>query len=157
MRSQTKDTTSLGCAIAAAAAEGIDLFDFSPQNRRYSVKVHHDTYLPTTTVEDRRARNRKWKMAVERSYGWATSIKSTKMTSNLLASRFFSFIHFSFAKQTLLPFTLFHIINHFKYPLIYSFSSSDERYSMLSSVPITAFAISSFVLLAMSEMYSSLP
>lgn len=81
VRSQTNDTTSLGCAIAAARAEGIDLMDFSPQNRVYSVKVHHDTYLPTSTDEDRRARNKKWKMAVGRSYGWATTIKSQTMTS----------------------------------------------------------------------------
>lgn len=83
VRSQTKHTTSLGCAIAAARAEGIDLIDFSPQNRSYSVKVHHDTYLPTSTDEDRKGRNKKWKMAVERSYGWATSIKSNEMTSKL--------------------------------------------------------------------------
>lgn len=81
MRSQTKHTSSLGCAIAAALAEGIDLVDFSPQNRSYSVKVHHDTYLPTSTAEDRKTRIKKWKMAVERSYGWATSTKSTAMTS----------------------------------------------------------------------------
>lgn len=83
VRSQTKDTTSLGCAIAAGRAEGIDLIDFSPQNRGYSVKVHHDTYLPTSTDEDRKARNKKWKMAVERSYGWATTTITSKMTSNL--------------------------------------------------------------------------
>lgn len=81
VRSQSKDTTSLGCAIAAGRAEGIDLVDFKPQNRVYSVKVHHDTYLPTSTNEDRKARNKKWKMAVERSYGWVTSLKSSTMTS----------------------------------------------------------------------------
>lgn len=81
VRSQTKDTTSLGAAISAGRAEGIDLIDFSPQNRVYSVKVHHDTYLPTSTDEDRKARNKKWKMAVERSYGWATSPKKATMTS----------------------------------------------------------------------------
>lgn len=81
MRSQTNDTTSLGCAIAAGRAEGINLTDLSPQNRVYSVKVHRDTYLPTSTDEDRKARNKKWKMAVERSYGWATTVKSTTMSS----------------------------------------------------------------------------
>lgn len=82
VRSQTNDTTSLGCAIAAGCAEGIDLVDLSPQNRVYSAKVYRDTYLPTSTDEDRKARNKKWKMAVERSYGWATAIKSSTMTSN---------------------------------------------------------------------------
>lgn len=84
VRSQTNDTTSLGCAIAAGRAEGIDLVDLSPQNRVYSVKVHHDTYLPTSTDEDRKARVKKWKMAVERSYGWAiSSTTQTAMTSKL--------------------------------------------------------------------------
>jgi hypothetical protein len=87
VRSQTNDTTSVGCAIAAGRAEGIDLIDFSPQNRVYSVKVHHDTFLPSCTDEDRKARNKKWKKAVERSYGWATPIKSTAMTSKLKKSR----------------------------------------------------------------------
>ena len=81
VRSQTNDTTSLGAAIAAGRAEGIDLVDFSPQNRVYSVKVHHDTFLPTSTNEDRKARNKKWKMAVERSYGWVTTAKTNTMSS----------------------------------------------------------------------------
>lgn len=108
LRSQNDCTTSLGCAIAAAHAEGIDLVDLRPENRVYSVKVHHDTYLPTITVEERRARNKKWKMAVERSYGWAVPVKSATMTN--------------------------------------------ERYTMLASVPFTAFIASSFLLLAASEI-----
>lgn len=83
VRSQTNDTTSLGAAIAAGRAEGIDLVDLSPQNRVYSVKVHHDTFLPTSTNEDRRARNKKWKMAVERSYGWAMPTATNTMSSKL--------------------------------------------------------------------------
>lgn len=119
MRSQTKDTTSLGCAIAAANAEGIDLVDFSPQNRGYSVKVHHDTYLPTSTTEDRRARNKKWKMAVERSYGWATSEKSSAMTSNFLPYHLISSSLFKQAnsKMICLSVSFIHktksLINHF--------------------------------------------
>ncbi|CRK92968.1 CLUMA_CG006499, isoform A [Clunio marinus] len=95
IRSQTNDTTSFGCAIAAARAEGIDLIDFTPQNRVYNVKVHHDTYLPTLTDEDRKGRNKKWKMAVERSYGWATSIKSAEMTNE------------RYAMLASIPFTMF--------------------------------------------------
>lgn len=79
VRSLSEDTTSLGCAIAAA--KSVDLIDLRPENRVYSVKVHHDTYLPTTTTEDRRARNKKWKMAVERSYGWVETKKSAIMTN----------------------------------------------------------------------------
>lgn len=108
LRSQSDDTTSLGAAIAAAHAEGIDLVDLRPENRFYSVKVHHDTYLPTITLDERRARNKKWKMAVERSYSWAVPVKSTIMTN--------------------------------------------ERYSMLASIPFTAYVACSFVLLAASEI-----
>lgn len=108
LKSQSSDPTSLGCAIAAAYAEGIDLVDLRPENRVYSVKVHYDTYLPTTTIEDRRARNKKWKMAVERSYGWAVSVKSSTMTN--------------------------------------------ERYTLLASVPIATFVTTSFLLLAASEI-----
>jgi glycerol kinase len=100
VRSQTNDTTSLGCAIAAGRAEGIDLIDFSPQNRVYSVKVHHDTYLPTSTDEDRKARNKKWKMAVSRSYGWKTAVKSTSMTSKSHRS-LYKISHQPFASQML--------------------------------------------------------
>lgn len=105
----SEDTTSLGCAFAAAYAEGIDLVDLRPENRVYSVKVHHDTYLPTTTIEDRRARIKKWKMAIARSIGWKQPLKSSTM--------------------------------------------SNERYTMLSSLPITFFVTTSFLLLSVSEIF----
>ncbi|CAG4996247.1 unnamed protein product [Parnassius apollo] len=54
---------------------------------------HHatlaDTFLPTTTDDDRNVRYTKWKMAVQRSLGWATTKKSIAMTEErykLLAS-----------------------------------------------------------------------
>lgn len=86
VRSQTKDTTSLGCAIAAARADGINLIDLKPENRVYTVKIHHDTYLPSVTDENRHARINKWKMAVQRSYGWATKKKEIAMTSKFKKS-----------------------------------------------------------------------
>jgi glycerol kinase len=67
--------------MAAAYAKGIDLINLRPEDRSYSVKLYHDTYLPTTTVEDRRARNNKWRMAIARSYGWVTKTKSTQMSN----------------------------------------------------------------------------
>lgn len=109
LRSTSEDTTSLGCAIAAAYAEGIDLVDLRPENRVNSgLKIHHDTYLPTATIDDRRGRIKKWKMAVERSYGWASTTKSPSMTN--------------------------------------------ERYTQLASIPLTTFIISSFLMLAASEI-----
>lgn len=80
VRSKIHDTTSLGCAIAAGLAEGINLTDLSPQNHAYTVKIHHDTYLPTTTEGDRKPRHKKWKMALERSMGWAMIQHDTTMT-----------------------------------------------------------------------------
>jgi glycerol kinase len=77
----SRDVASLGCAFAAAYAEGIDLVDLRPENRNYSVKPHHDTYLPTTTIDDRRGRIKKWKMAIQRSYGWSTKTKSDTMSN----------------------------------------------------------------------------
>lgn len=109
LRSTSEDTTSLGCAIAAAYAEGIDLVDLRPENREFTVKVHHDTYLPTTTIYERRNRIKKWKMAVERSYGWASKTQNSSMTN--------------------------------------------ERYTLLASIPITTFIISSFLMLASSEIF----
>lgn len=86
MRSQTNDTTSLGCAIAAARADGINLIDLRPENRVNNVKISHDTYLPSVTDENRHARINKWKMAVQRSYGWATVKKTIPMTSKFKKS-----------------------------------------------------------------------
>ncbi|KAG7295233.1 hypothetical protein JYU34_022206 [Plutella xylostella] len=51
--------------------------------------THSHTFLPTTTDDDRDARYTKWKMAVQRSLGWATTKKSITMTEErykLLAS-----------------------------------------------------------------------
>lgn len=48
-----------------------------------------DTYLPTTTETERNLRYNKWKMAVQRSLGWAVTKKSEAMTDErfrLLAS-----------------------------------------------------------------------
>ena len=66
LRSTEKDTTARGAAIAAGLAEGINIL-VKPE----SLKVLHDTFLPTTTAEDRNMRYHKWKMAVERSLNWA--------------------------------------------------------------------------------------
>jgi glycerol kinase len=95
VRSQTNDTTSFGCALAAARADGINLIDFAPQNLATSVKVYHDTYLPSITDEDRKARNKKWKMAIQRSYGWASKATNSAMTSNFHTNSHSSSVLFS--------------------------------------------------------------
>ncbi|KDR15118.1 glycerol kinase isoform X2 [Zootermopsis nevadensis] len=68
---------ALGVAMAAGQAEGIGVWDLYKEPE---VPVVHDTFIPTTTHEERDARYSKWKMAVKRSLGWATTKKSLAMT-----------------------------------------------------------------------------
>ncbi|KAK9883116.1 hypothetical protein WA026_001316 [Henosepilachna vigintioctopunctata] len=75
-RSQTVDVVPLGAAIAASQAEGIEAWDLSQEGRQV---VPNDTFLPTSTENERDARYTKWKMAVQRSLGWAVN-KSKVMT-----------------------------------------------------------------------------
>ncbi|KAM0732862.1 Glycerol kinase 3 [Formica fusca] len=76
-RSTMPDMTALGVAMAAGHAEGIDVWNLDGEEVE---TVPTDTFLPTTTTEERDARYKKWKMAVERSLGWATVKKSDQMT-----------------------------------------------------------------------------
>lgn len=76
LRSTESDTTSRGAAVAAGIADGINIL-LQPEFN----KVLHDTFLPTTTIEERNARYSKWKMAVERSLGWCVTKKSDLMTN----------------------------------------------------------------------------
>ncbi|KAJ8936130.1 hypothetical protein NQ318_022212 [Aromia moschata] len=86
IRAQSQDITALGMAIAAGAAEGIDIWDINAEEREL---VPSDTFLPTSTEDERDARYTKWKMAVQRSLGWAFAKKTSIMTEErykLLAS-----------------------------------------------------------------------
>ncbi|OAD59069.1 Putative glycerol kinase 3, partial [Eufriesea mexicana] len=76
-RSTMPDITALGVAMAAGHAEGIDAWELEGEAVE---TVPTDTFLPTTTPEERDARYKKWKMAVERSLGWAAIKKSDQMT-----------------------------------------------------------------------------
>ncbi|XP_068974325.1 glycerol kinase 3-like isoform X2 [Bombus flavifrons] len=76
-RSTMPDITALGAAMAAGHAEGIDVWELEGEEIE---RVPSDTFLPTTTPEERDARYTKWKMAVERSLGWAAVKRSDQMT-----------------------------------------------------------------------------
>ncbi|XP_076751610.1 glycerol kinase 3 [Xylocopa sonorina] len=76
-RSTMPDITALGAAMVAGHAEGIDIWELEGEDIE---TVPADTFLPTTTPEERDARYKKWKMAVERSLGWAAVKKSDQMT-----------------------------------------------------------------------------
>ncbi|XP_018804309.1 PREDICTED: glycerol kinase-like [Bactrocera latifrons] len=75
------DTISLGAALCAAQAEGIDLFTLDP-NRSYEDDLKRDLFLPTNTENDRVQRYRKWKLAVERSKGWASKRPGSDLTDS---------------------------------------------------------------------------
>ncbi|XP_055846746.1 glycerol kinase [Episyrphus balteatus] len=79
-RSQLVDTTAFGAAMVAALAEGINKCEFDPYKRYYD-NVFYDTFLPTTTDDERELRCGKWKKAVERSMGWVVKKKSAIMTN----------------------------------------------------------------------------
>lgn len=78
-RSQMGDSTTFGVAMCAAQAEGINACVVEPDKRYYD-NVLYDTFLPTTTDEERDIRYSKWKKAIQRSLGWAVTKKSVVMT-----------------------------------------------------------------------------
>ncbi|XP_022125975.2 glycerol kinase isoform X2 [Pieris rapae] len=84
LRAHTWDMSALGVAIMAGNSVGVWSCERWKQHA-----TRTDTFLPTTTDDDRDARYTKWKMAVQRSLGWATTKKSIAMTEEryrLLAS-----------------------------------------------------------------------
>nr|XP_029720221.1 glycerol kinase-like isoform X1 [Aedes albopictus]XP_029720223.1 glycerol kinase-like isoform X1 [Aedes albopictus]XP_029720228.1 glycerol kinase-like isoform X1 [Aedes albopictus] len=82
LKTEVSDPATLGTAMAAAQAKGIDLYNMEPDSRDYTLHITHETFLPTTTEEERNARYTKWKMAVQRSLGWAVTKKSDAMTDD---------------------------------------------------------------------------
>ncbi|XP_044009771.1 glycerol kinase-like isoform X2 [Aphidius gifuensis] len=77
-RSTIPDITALGAAMAAGQADGIGVWELEGEDEVETVPT--DTYLPTTTPEERDGRYKKWKMAVQRSLGWASVQRSETMT-----------------------------------------------------------------------------
>lgn len=75
LRAHSWDMSALGVAVVAGSAVNV----WSMDRWRHRA-TSTDTFLPTTTDDDRDARYTKWKMAVQRSLGWATTKKSITMT-----------------------------------------------------------------------------
>jgi glycerol kinase len=84
VRAQSQDITALGVAIAAGQAEGINVWDWDAVDREV---IPSDTFLPTTTEDERDARYTKWKMAVQRSLGWAVPKKTLTMTGKQISQQ----------------------------------------------------------------------
>ncbi|XP_024085103.1 glycerol kinase-like isoform X6 [Cimex lectularius] len=71
------DVNTLGCAMAAGWAQGINCWS------RDSSSLAEDkgtTFWPKTDTHDRNMRYTKWKMAVQRSLGWAVTKRDYPMT-----------------------------------------------------------------------------
>ncbi|KAK6623234.1 hypothetical protein RUM43_009086 [Polyplax serrata] len=81
VRSKISNASALGVAIAAGQAEGIDVWKFNcTEETEYFIGKGFDSFSPVITETERNSRHGKWKMAVQRSLGWATSKKRAFMT-----------------------------------------------------------------------------
>lgn len=67
VRPQMPETTALGAAIAAGAAEGIDVWSLDSNN---FPKITTDVFKPSVLPAEREGRYAKWKEAVQRSMHW---------------------------------------------------------------------------------------
>lgn len=102
----------MGVAIAAGQAEGIDVWKFNcTEETEYFIGKGFDSFSPVITetgnktilefilslhllkcyltriiISERNSRHGKWKMAVQRSLGWATSKKRAFMTGKIMST-----------------------------------------------------------------------
>ncbi|KAI5743398.1 hypothetical protein M8J77_017716 [Diaphorina citri] len=67
VRPQMVETTALGAAMAAGYAEGVKVWDLE------TVHSTFDTFTPSISDTERDYRYNRWKMAIQRSFGWDTS------------------------------------------------------------------------------------
>ncbi|KAL1124213.1 hypothetical protein AAG570_001983, partial [Ranatra chinensis] len=88
--STASDVTSLGVAMAAGWAKGIEVWEKEHEETKQD--QHGKVFIPNTNYEDRVLRHTKWKMAVKRSLGWASSKRKTNMTGKLPFPSSFVFI-----------------------------------------------------------------
>ncbi|XP_071449832.1 glycerol kinase 3-like [Hetaerina americana] len=91
VRQVLAEITSLGAAIAAGSAEGINVWSLEEFKKHQGSAS--ETFVPSISADEKDVRYNKWKMAVDRSLGWAAPKKSPKMTDEryrLLASIPFS-------------------------------------------------------------------
>ncbi|XP_055500510.1 glycerol kinase [Leucoraja erinacea] len=63
------ETTALGAAMAAGAAEGIGVWNLSSDSQS---TTSWETFDPQIDIEESDKRFRRWKLAVQKSMGWAT-------------------------------------------------------------------------------------
>ncbi|XP_056633573.1 glycerol kinase-like isoform X1 [Diorhabda sublineata] len=81
VRPTMAETTSLGAAIVAGIAEGIEVWEIDK-----ILPVPCDTYIPRISVDMRDIKHAQWKRAIERSLGWATTDTSNDSYKGKIAA-----------------------------------------------------------------------
>ncbi|XP_071095510.1 glycerol kinase 3-like isoform X1 [Haliotis cracherodii] len=74
VRPSMPETTALGAAMAAGAAEGIEVWSLDPKDL---TTITTDVFEPSVSKQDRDKRFLRWKIAVEKSMHWATEEQQT--------------------------------------------------------------------------------
>uniref|UniRef100_A0A672IW45 Probable glycerol kinase n=1 Tax=Salarias fasciatus TaxID=181472 RepID=A0A672IW45_SALFA len=80
VRPLMSETTSLGAAMAAGAAKGVDVWNLSPD---HVVPVTSEKFQPQINPEESEFRYARWKKAVQRAMNWETSEPSSPGTAPL--------------------------------------------------------------------------
>lgn len=81
VRPMMAETTSLGAAIAAGIAEGIEVWEIDK-----ILPVPCDTYIPRISDNLRDMKYVQWKRAINRSLGWATTDTSKNSTKGRISA-----------------------------------------------------------------------
>ncbi|KAJ0070572.1 hypothetical protein NL108_016263 [Boleophthalmus pectinirostris] len=70
VRPSMPETTALGAAMAAGAAEGVDVWSLSPEQLPL---INVETYEPQINIEESEYRFARWKKAVQKAMNWETT------------------------------------------------------------------------------------
>ncbi|MEQ2263231.1 Glycerol kinase 3 [Xenotaenia resolanae] len=77
VRPTMSETTALGAAMAAGAAQGVDVWHLNPDQLPH---VTSEKYEPQINTEESEFRFARWKKAVQKAMNWETT--ETSSTSN---------------------------------------------------------------------------
>ncbi|XP_062576668.1 glycerol kinase-like isoform X1 [Saccostrea cucullata] len=83
VRPSMPETTALGAAMAAGAAEGVGIWSLDPKNLS---TITTDTFTPCIREKERDARYSRWKLAVQRSMHWETAEEITGSQPSLFST-----------------------------------------------------------------------
>ncbi|XP_038125201.1 glycerol kinase-like isoform X1 [Cyprinodon tularosa] len=77
VRPAMSETTALGAAMAAGAAQGVDVWNLSPA---HLPKVTSEKFEPQINIEESEFRFARWKKAVQKAMNWETTETSSTST-----------------------------------------------------------------------------